>query len=280
MEYLKSYKVFESKNYGNVYHSIWNPKRFDADSTITKTVLSILEKGFKFSDDYGNWNLGLKPKFNKRTHWDFLNADKLKTISITRDSSTKDNYGITFVLDGNAISNNYKIEPCNLTAPGEISFSKTTKGLSWKHYNSRWASEEKILSKKDYLEPKFIKEIIINKYYKITEEEIDLIKSNAGNIKVTIIDKEPNREKVDRAYKWKKVTEQIENKSNLKFTKKEKKKGAKTDTYDVSKSGTVIGQIKWSSRMRGYAFLPTSDVSLDIKEYISNLMKKRKMDSE
>ncbi len=72
----------------------------------------------------------------------------------------------------------------------------------------------------------------------------------------------------------------FENKSNLKFTKKEKKKGAKTDTYDVSKSGTVIGQIKWSSRMRGYAFLPTSDVSLDIKEYISNLMKKRKMDSE
>ena len=72
----------------------------------------------------------------------------------------------------------------------------------------------------------------------------------------------------------------FENKSNLKFTKKEKKKGAKTDTYDVSKSGIVIGQIKWSSRMRGYAFLPTSDVSLDIKEYISNLMKKRKMDSE
>lgn len=72
----------------------------------------------------------------------------------------------------------------------------------------------------------------------------------------------------------------FENKSNLKFTKKEKKKGAKTDTYDVSKSGTVIGQIKWSNRMRGYAFLPTSDVSLDIKEYISNLMKKRKMDSE
>ena len=72
----------------------------------------------------------------------------------------------------------------------------------------------------------------------------------------------------------------FESKSDIKFIKKEKKKSAKTDTYDVSKSGTIIGQIKWSSRMRGYAFLPTSDVSLDIKEYISNLMKKRKMDNE
>ena len=72
----------------------------------------------------------------------------------------------------------------------------------------------------------------------------------------------------------------FESKSDIKFIKKEKKKGAKTDTYDVSKSGTIIGQIKWSSHMRGYAFLPTSDVSLDIKEYISNLMKKRKMDNE
>ena len=68
----------------------------------------------------------------------------------------------------------------------------------------------------------------------------------------------------------------FENKSNLKFTKKEKKKGAKTDTYDVSKSGTIIGQIKWSSRMRGYAFLPTKDCDNEIKEFVKELMKKRK----
>ena len=68
----------------------------------------------------------------------------------------------------------------------------------------------------------------------------------------------------------------FENKSNLKFTKKEKKKGAKTDTYDVSKSGTVIGQIKWSSRMRGYAFLPTTDCDNEIKEFVKDLMKKRR----
>ena len=68
----------------------------------------------------------------------------------------------------------------------------------------------------------------------------------------------------------------FENKSNLKFTKKEKKKGAKTDTYDVSKSGTVIGQIKWSSRMRGYAFLPSTDCDNEIKEFVRELMKKRR----
>lgn len=68
----------------------------------------------------------------------------------------------------------------------------------------------------------------------------------------------------------------FENKSNLKFTKKEKKKGAKTDTYDVSKSGTVIGQIKWSSRMRGYTFLPTTDCDNEIKEFVKELMKKRR----
>jgi len=68
----------------------------------------------------------------------------------------------------------------------------------------------------------------------------------------------------------------FEEKSNLKFTKKEKKKGAKTDTYDVTKSGTVIGQVKWSSRMRGYAFLPTTDCDNEIKEFVKDLMKKRR----
>ena len=68
----------------------------------------------------------------------------------------------------------------------------------------------------------------------------------------------------------------FESKSNLKFTKQPKKKGAKTEPYNVSKDGNVIGQVKWSSRMRGYAFLPTTDSSDEIKEFIKDLMKKRK----
>jgi uncharacterized protein YkuJ len=68
----------------------------------------------------------------------------------------------------------------------------------------------------------------------------------------------------------------FESKSNLKFTKQPKKKGAKTETYNVSKDGNVIGQVKWSSRMRGYAFQPTTDSSDEIKEFIKDLMTKRR----
>ena len=68
----------------------------------------------------------------------------------------------------------------------------------------------------------------------------------------------------------------FESKSNIKFTKQAKKKGAKTDTYNVSKGVNIIGQIKWSSRMRGYAFLPTKDCDLEIKDFIKDLMKKRR----
>ena len=64
--------------------------------------------------------------------------------------------------------------------------------------------------------------------------------------------------------------------SKLKFTLQTKKKGAKTDTYNVSKDGQVIGQIKWSSIMRGYGFLPTPDCNDEIKEFIKDLMKKRR----
>jgi hypothetical protein len=68
----------------------------------------------------------------------------------------------------------------------------------------------------------------------------------------------------------------FESKSNLKFVKQPKKKGAKTETYNVNKDGNVIGQIKWSSRMRGYAFQPTTDSSDEIKKFIKDLMKSRK----
>jgi hypothetical protein len=68
----------------------------------------------------------------------------------------------------------------------------------------------------------------------------------------------------------------FESKSNLKFVKQPKKKGAKTETYNVNKDGNIIGQIKWSSRMRGYAFQPTTDSSDEIKEFIKTLMKSRK----
>jgi len=68
----------------------------------------------------------------------------------------------------------------------------------------------------------------------------------------------------------------FESKSSLKFTKQPSKKGAKTETYNVIKDGEVIGQIKWSSRMRGYAFLPEKEHDDEIKKFIKDLMNKRK----
>lgn len=65
-------------------------------------------------------------------------------------------------------------------------------------------------------------------------------------------------------------------KESLSFKKKSKKEGAKTETFDVVKDGDVIGQIRWSSRMRGYAFLPEKDIDSDIKEFISNLNAERR----
>ncbi len=67
----------------------------------------------------------------------------------------------------------------------------------------------------------------------------------------------------------------FESKSSLKFTKQTSKKGAKTETYNVIKDGNVIGQIKWYSRMRGYAFLPEKEHSDEIKDFIKVLMSKR-----
>ena len=64
--------------------------------------------------------------------------------------------------------------------------------------------------------------------------------------------------------------------SKIIFKKQPKKKGAKTDVYNVIKSGTIIGQVKWVSRVRGYSFSPTSDCDTEIKEFIKDLMKKRR----
>jgi hypothetical protein len=63
---------------------------------------------------------------------------------------------------------------------------------------------------------------------------------------------------------------------NVSYVKQPKKKEAKTDIFNVIKDGIVIGLVKWSSRMRGYAFLPTSDIDVDVKDFIKDLMKKRR----
>lgn len=64
---------------------------------------------------------------------------------------------------------------------------------------------------------------------------------------------------------------------DIKFNKQPTKKDAKTDIYNVVKDGITIGQIKWSSRMRGYAFLPTTDCQDEVKDFVKELMRKRRL---
>ena len=72
------------------------------------------------------------------------------------------------------------------------------------------------------------------------------------------------------------IFEKAEIESAIKFIKKPSKKEAKTETYDVVKSGEVIGQIRWSSRIRSYAFLPEKEHDEEVKTFIKELMSKRK----
>jgi len=65
-------------------------------------------------------------------------------------------------------------------------------------------------------------------------------------------------------------------KTELEFIKQPKKVGAKTETYKVIKAEIEIGVIKWSSRLRGYGFLPSVDCQDEIKDFIKDLMKKRR----
>jgi hypothetical protein len=55
--------------------------------------------------------------------------------------------------------------------------------------------------------------------------------------------------------------------------KKQPSKG-KTERYKVEKDEKEIGEVKWSSRMRGYDFQPPSDSEKEIKEFTSKLMVK------
>jgi len=67
---------------------------------------------------------------------------------------------------------------------------------------------------------------------------------------------------------------------SVEFKKKPKKKGAKTEVYDVVKNDDIVGQIKWSSRVMGYAFTPTKDCEKEVKEFVKELMAKRRADKK
>jgi hypothetical protein len=64
---------------------------------------------------------------------------------------------------------------------------------------------------------------------------------------------------------------------NIEFKKQPKKKNRKTDVYNVIKDDVIVGVIKWSSRVMGYAFSPTPNCESDVKDFIKELMIKKKL---
>ena len=67
---------------------------------------------------------------------------------------------------------------------------------------------------------------------------------------------------------------------SVEFKKKPKKKGAKTEVYDVITDDGVVGQVKWSSRVMGYAFTPMPDCEKEVKEFVKDLMAKRRAEKK
>ena len=67
---------------------------------------------------------------------------------------------------------------------------------------------------------------------------------------------------------------------SVEFKKKPKKKGAKTDVYDIINNDVLVGQVKWSSRVMGYAFTPTKDCEKEVKEFVKELMAKRRAEKK
>jgi len=82
---------------------------------------------------------------------------------------------------------------------------------------------------------------------------------------------------------YKSVDHIIESKkevSKLKFNKQPRKKGAKTDVYNVVKNGTTIGQVKWYSRLRGYGFLPPTGDEAEVKEFVKEISRIRREENK
>ena len=82
---------------------------------------------------------------------------------------------------------------------------------------------------------------------------------------------EQEKDRIRVLHGKKPILEQSDGK--LKFNKQPKKKGAKTDVYNVVKGGTTIGQVKWYSRLRGYGFVPPSGDESEVTEFVKEISK-------
>lgn len=185
----------ESKYYGDLYHNI---RTYPLESVVPvdyqkvfDTLQNISKNGLKFLENKQSNNGRSIGKFKFLVH-DY-------SISVTRDIQTTKSYGVSLVLDGEKISERYRIEPFNLLANLDIKVSKYLKSNKydgdWRENptmvgykspipNSRHWSEEKILSKSPgYLDTKYIKKILVNKP---SNKFLQLLKGLETDIEISI----------------------------------------------------------------------------------------------
>ena len=138
---------------------------------------------------------------------------------------------------------------------------KKQKLMNWGSLSTNTSGEELYNNKVVSEISKYVRDEITNKQLTI-DETIELLNLNVNH-------------KIDWDWETGKILES-KKVSNLKFNKQPRKKGAKTDVYNVVKNGNIIGQVKWYSRLRGYGFLPPSGDESEVKEFVKEISRLRR----
>jgi len=256
MRYLKPYKLFESIDSFDDSDTMARYQIFDTDATISfnfdrmditdKESIQDLIRVYKKT--YNGWAGGPESRsfieyFNSNYGGKATIKSWYPTINLIIHTS---NYGDMIIGFG------IKDKKQKLMNWGSLS----TNSSPDVDYNRRVVSEI----------GKYVREEIIKKNLTI-DETIKLLNLNVNH-------------KIEWDWETGEILESKKEVSKLKFNKQPRKKGAKTDVYNVVKSGNTIGQIKWSSRLRGYGFLPTPDCDSEIKEFVKELMRVRREENK
>jgi hypothetical protein len=183
---MKNWLQFnEGKNYGDLYYCF---KGESSEDVLYESLLNILNKGIGFtkretlSTKSDNRNVTQPMGVDGKTGWNYITGDYLISTSRSKKRLTWDK--LSLVLDGESISNNYKIQPFDIKSPINKFLASKNKdrdmpisdymALTGRSRNY----EEKIVSKKPgYLSPKYIKQIVLNKPSEEFERKVRSIDS-------------------------------------------------------------------------------------------------------
>ena len=184
MKNVKNWLQFnEGKNYGDLYHGFI---REASEDVLYDSLLNILDNGLKFTKR--NSGEGIQPMgVLGSPRWEYITGDYL--ISTSRDPLWVKRCKLTFVLDAEAISDNYKIQPFDVKAPINNRLNRAMRGkMTTDDYLTSTRSrnyEEKIVSKKPgYLSPKYIKQIVL---YKPSEDFEKKVRAIDTDIDIKIV---------------------------------------------------------------------------------------------